>query len=391
MKKPSCHLLLRLAAVLSAALPAARAVPPPGFEPIEYGHVDFNFCFENGVWKTGLIWEVDGNPVVGDPAAGALRPPGLAVLIAKDQRYQPGNRVRRPSSAVWDFVGVDPGAPFWWFPQSNWSGVWPGFNICGNCASWFEDDPRVLATGPWKVVTLKNLRYIGKGDGRFSMWTTGTFGDLTVWMKTIDGISELDRYYVGAAGHAHPAMGFSALGLYEVTFDVTCYAGPGKANPQTSPEVSCYFAVGTYWEWIARQFQPERWWQPGYIGDLDDPDGDGIPNVMEYACGLHPREAARIETPGFGAPGLPAIREEFGLIRYALPLRDPATNPQIEVTVQGTEDPAAAPWPQTLTPTESPTGFTGWLAGECVLDPQQTARRFLRTAVRLLPEIPYND
>lgn len=389
MKPAAFHRLLRLIAVLSAGLPSARAIPPPGFEPIENGHVDFSFCFENGVWKTGLVWEVNGNPVVADPAAGALRPPEQAVLIAKDQRYQPGNRVRRPSGAAWNFTGVGAGEPFWWFPQSNWNGVWPGFSICGDCASWFEDDPRVLATGPWKVVTLKKLRYIGKGDGRFSMWSTGTFGDLTVWMTTSDGVSEYDRYYVGAAGHAHPAMGFSALGLYEVTFDVTCYGGPGKENPQTSPEVSYYFAVGTHWEWIARHFQPERWWQPGYIGELDDPDEDGVPNLIEYACGLHPREPDRSETTGGGFPGLPAPGEHGGLISYRFPLRDPATNPQIDVVVRATDDLAAAPWPQELAPSTAP-GPVGWFDAVCAR-PFSAPRLFLRMEVTLLPELFYSD
>lgn len=84
----------------------ALAVPPPGFTPIDGGHVDFSFCFENGRWKTGVVWDADGNPVGVDPAAGSLLAPELAVLIAKDERYQPGNRVRRPDASTWEFLGV---------------------------------------------------------------------------------------------------------------------------------------------------------------------------------------------------------------------------------------------------------------------------------------------
>lgn len=387
-------LLLSSFVLLAATL--CRAHLHDHHDHIHGGHVDFSFCFENGVWRTGLVWHNTTGGVGQGAAQGQLRAADSAVIVLEDQPFETGNRVRRPLEPEWAFTGVGPGEPFWWIPQSAWSGgAWTGFNVCGGagsgCSAYFEPDPRVNATAEWKTMELKSVRYLGKGSGQFSMWTSGTFGDLLVWMTTVDGITEQDRYFIGNAGHAHPSFGFSALGLYEVTFCTTCYGGPGKTNPNTSPPVSFYFAVGTYWEWVSRHLSPDRWWQQGYTGEMDDPDGDRIPNVMEYAFGLHPREAARSETPGLGAPGLPSLREDYGILRYALPLRDPATNPQIEVTVQGTEDPAADPWPQTLTPTQSPTGFTGWLAGECVLDPQQTPRRFLRTAVRLLPEILYND
>lgn len=383
-------LLFAASAVLTAPL---MAVPPVGFAPIDQGHVDVSFCFKNGVWETGVIWELNGNPVLPNAAAGPLRPSELAVILVKDQPVTAeGNRIRRPAGAGWNFVGVGEDEPFWWLPQAvTGNAVWAGFNVCAEsgCVPYFEDDPRVSATSAFKTVALKSIRYHGKGEGHVSMWSTGTFGDQIVWMKSIDGISAVDKYFVGAAGHAHPSWGFSDLGLYEITVTLTCYQGPGKTNPATSPPLTIHFAVGTYWEWIARNFQPARWNTPGFIGGGDDPDGDGIPNLVEYASGLNPREADRRETPGTGAPGLPSMALEWGETAYRFPLRDPATNPQIEVVVRATENPAAALWPHTVLPVTGP-GPAGWLDAVCPL-PVTGQRGFLRMEVTLLPELIYSD
>ena len=48
-----------------------------------------------------------------------------------------------------------------------------------------------------------------------------------------------------------------------------------------SPVYPCYVAVGTYAIWIAEHFSPQRWFQDELGGDLGDPDGDGVSNLME--------------------------------------------------------------------------------------------------------------
>jgi hypothetical protein len=382
--------LILLAALLCGN--PARAVPPPGFEPIEDGHVDFSFCYRDGVWTYGIVWDRNGVPIIANPALGPLRPPENAVILLKDQPFPAqGNRVVRPEPAEWSFTGVDAGEPFWIIPQNPAAGgVWQGFNICGGCAAFFSNDPRVNAYGPWTIVNLKHKRYLGKGAGHYCTWSEGAFGELTVWMKTTNGIQPgEDRYFIGA-GHAHPAAGFSDLGLYEITYDVTCYEGPGETNPHTSPEVAFYFAVGTYWSWIARHFQPDRWWTPGYIGELDDPDGDDISNLMEYACGLNPRVSdRRCFTPG-AAGGLPAASLAEGALHYRGLQRAAASNPQIITAIRATSDPAAAPWPLTLPATLTPYTGDDWdLATATLPVTPDVPRQFLRLEVTLLPEINY--
>ena len=368
-----------------------RAFPPPGFEPIEEGHVDFSFCYRDGVWTYGIVWDRNGVPVIADPAVGPLRPPENAVIILKDQPFSgEGSRARRPAPAEWSFTGVGAGEPFWIIPQNpGGSAVWQGFNICGGCASFFSFDPRVNAYGPWTVVSLKNKRYLGKGDGHYCTWNEGAFGDLTVWMQTNDGIQSRDRYYIGA-GHAHPAAAFSDLGLYEITYDVTCHGGPGETNPHTSPEISFYFAVGTYWTWIARHWQPDRWWQQGQIGEQDDPDGDGIPNLMEYACGLHPRTSDRASFTEGASGGLPALSIAGDALEVRCLHRMAASNPQITTAIRATSDPAAAPWPLTLPAVLTPHTDNVWEVGTAKLPiTPNVPRQFLRLEVTLLPAIQY--
>lgn len=118
---------------VTAVFPAA-AMPPPGYEPIDDGHVDFRFCYSGGKWTYGLVWHRTGDPLNGGPAPGVLRPPELSVLVAHDQPYPAGCRIRRPAAPAddpgrWDFLGVDEGAAMWFFPQGNLGGLWPGFNV----------------------------------------------------------------------------------------------------------------------------------------------------------------------------------------------------------------------------------------------------------------------
>jgi surface-anchored protein len=360
----------------------------PGHTHITTGHVDMSFCLQDGVWQTNIVWGPPNSP----PGQGQTLRADEAVILLSDQKFDTGNRERRPSEPEWGFIGVGPGEPFWWIPQTSWSGAWVGFNACsgGACASYFEPDPRANATAEWKTLALRRVRYLGKGNGVFSLWSQGPLGELTVWMTTVDGVNAGDLYYVGNGGHAHPSFGFSALGLYELTFTATCYEGPGKTNPHTSPPISFYYAVGSYAEWISRHFAPTNWWGAGQTGEMDDPDGDGISNVMEYALGLHPGQAGAKSLDGAGSMGEPTISQQGAQVRYTLPRRDPSTNPQVEVTVESAAN-LAGPWlPQTTT-TTSGVPHEGWYTDACVLPATPGTRHFFRTTARLLPALAYPE
>jgi hypothetical protein len=370
-----------------------RAVPPPGYEPADEGHIDFVFCYVGGVWNTGLVWDSTGNPVHGGPAVGTFRPAKMVPVVARDQPYAEGSRSRRPAGQEWDFLGVAEGEPFWWFPQIRTGAAWPGFVVCGDCDPYFEDDPRVMAASTWKTLDLKRVRYRGRGKGNYALWSTGTFGELTVWMSTADGgITVQDKFFVSSAGHAHAAMGFSDLGLYEVTYTATCYSGPGKTLPVTSPEVSFYFAVGTYWEWVARHFQPERWWEPVSL-ESADADGDSIPNLVEYGCGLDPRTPdLRTHERGSLGGGLPGLQLNpvLGWGAFHFVMRAPSSNSQVQAVVESSTVVGAGHWNPEWSMEEAVGGGWGAMAYGFNLPPLGPPDRVFRLSLTLQDNIEYD-
>jgi hypothetical protein len=59
-------------------------------------------------------------------------------------------------------------------------------------------------------------------------------------------------------------------------------AGDNGAIYQTAPWIDFVAA------WQAEHFSPAQLADPGVSGDGRDPDHDGLPNLLEYACGLDP-------------------------------------------------------------------------------------------------------
>jgi hypothetical protein len=373
---------------------AVRAIDgvPVDYGPIDDGHVDFTFCFEDGEWNMGLVHEEGGNP--NDPADGTPKEAQLAPLIARDQPFSSGSRVLRPASAIYSFLGVGSGEPYWLFPQSNTAGVaFPGFAVCDivDATSYSETDPRINSVDKWTTVTLKNVEYVGKkpGGGKFALWTTDSFGAPTVWMTTTNGVDATDTYFVVADGHTHPNMSFSALGLYAVTFDLTFYEGPGKTNPNTSPMVTYYFAVGTYWEWLAKHFDPTNWFLPTMVGEQADPDEDGVSNLLEYASDLDPTTPDAAAFQPVTGKGLPSTLVSGQVFNLRFPRRNSSANSQIQTSVESSISMAPLSWaPATGTETSQPLR-TGWETISHQHNLASPARLFFRLRVDLLNEISY--
>jgi surface-anchored protein len=339
------------------------ALPSAEHELIDEGHTDFVFCRSAGAWTVGLVWHRTNDPLQTGPALGPVRPTHFGVLQVPDLPYPDGGRVRRPAAPFndperWDFLGMPEGEPLWFLSQSSGSRLWAGLNVCDDgCHPYFEADPRVEAVASWRLLQLKGKRYVGLGSGHFSQWTSAPTGEPTVWVSTADGgISEKDTLYVGGSGHAHLNWGFSSPGLYQTDFSMTCFEGPDRTIPVTSPSVPFFFAVGGYWVWLAKHFTPDRWWAPGFIGQSDDPDGDDVPNLLEYVFGLHPRIAdAHPHVPG-SAHGLPAIVDETTpaaplRVLFARPTAESA--PQI-ITIPQWAPTLAGPWQEILPTATTP-------------------------------------
>lgn len=385
------------ALAMLALTPLARAALSSEPELADEGHIDFTFCNRGGSWALGMVWHSNANPFDPDPAQGPVRPASSVVLVAHDQAFPVGNRSLRPDGEKWDFLGVASGEPFWWYSQTNTGGLWPGFNVCADAKAYPHPETGVIQ--PWKKVQLKDVRYIGKGTGKIAMWNVGALDDLSVWLSTHNGIDENDVYWIGSSDHAHPGTAFSSLGLYEVSFTLSYHPDDAEDldTEETSPPVSYYYAVGTYWTWVAKHFRPAVWWQPGIIGENDDPDGDGIPNLLEYAYGLNPRKADVRFFADQWTLGLPVqgVSEDGGRLSLRLPARAERTNSQIRYQIEGTGDLSAATWPEQYTPSPSdltdPPGDWQEMLLEVPVTPSTKPQWFLRNRVTLLDAIDYSS
>ena len=362
---------------------------------IHDGHVDCGIQFINGQWVAGYTHETNSNPLDPNaPAQGHRLSMESTVLVARDQPFETGSRVLRPVGGPWDFIGVDAAAPLGWFPQTNWpQGNYVGFTISGPFARYQESDHRLAGSGPekWGRINSVSLQYRGKGEGHFSVWTNSTSSGLKVWVNSSDGFQPGDRYFVGDNGHGHPAFGFSSLGLYRIGFQGRAWLDVEQTEEVVSPVYPSYVAVGTYAIWIAERFSPQRWFQDEVSGDLGDPDNDGVPNLMEYACGLDPREPDAGREADGTTPGMPRLNvTEDGSVFVTTLQRAAASNPQLLYRWETAPNPQSMEWAELL-PLARDTASEGWETVVYAMPkagPQQPSH-FGRLRVELLGSIAY--
>ncbi|MBC2593034.1 TIGR03769 domain-containing protein [Ruficoccus amylovorans] len=206
---------------------------------LDQGHVDLDFNYSGGSWQVGVHHD----------SVGYLNPSDV-VFHARDEAWNAGARINRPSGSQWDFIGTEAGEPIWILPQTQEpSIVWPGFaseeTAPGTFAAYSSLDPRVTDTpSRWITIQLKSVEYIGEGTGNFSLWSTGALGATTVWMSTVDGITTNDSFLFLEGGHVHLNWGFTDIGLYKITLEASGYLNDGSMTPTSSGDWTYNFGVG---------------------------------------------------------------------------------------------------------------------------------------------------
>ena len=190
---------IRLARTAVAVLALGTSTQAQSFV-YSAGHGDIGLAYDAGALE--LHGHLHAGAVVDGVALGAdaeYTPSGFTILV-------PDPSIARPAGATWDFTGATSGAPLWFLPQSqDASKPFLGFGS------------EELVPAEWTgsiSITLDSV----SGPGQFSAWQNGTFGTPSVNMSTADGISASDQILLTAGGHAHYNVGFTAPGLYEVTF-----------------------------------------------------------------------------------------------------------------------------------------------------------------------------
>jgi len=119
----------------------------------------------------------------------------------------------RPVGANWDFLGNASGADTWRLPASSQAAITENAPFLGIGAEEVESGVFVN-----DEMTLTLIDVVG--PGYFSLYRT-SFNTPTAYMASFGGISAADSIVVAAGGHSHYNYGFSQLGIYDVTFEVS--------------------------------------------------------------------------------------------------------------------------------------------------------------------------
>ncbi|MEM6692422.1 MAG: choice-of-anchor M domain-containing protein [Planctomycetota bacterium] len=203
--------------------------------PAEYftGHGDIGLEYDAGGNSLELHYHFeDGFNETGMPF-------GPEMEFEPDEVYV---RVSDATSAVLPFdapvLGSLTGDTVWILPLSealaDAAGLAPHLGIAAE-----ELSPLTFSS-----IDLTLTGFSGPAGGEFALYT-GTLDAPTVSMQTSDGLSALgDTYNPIVGDHDHENWGFSAPGVYDLTFTATAFFTAGAGGGSISDEQTFTFAVG---------------------------------------------------------------------------------------------------------------------------------------------------
>lgn len=336
-----------------AVLLAATGAAQTSFTTLTREHTDMRILYTPG---GSNVLEL----AMRDEDRGINHPTNDVILIAKEQ-----SRLTLPVGTPFG----DAGQPFWILPQTqNVNLLYLGVSAEGIAPGVF--------TGPL-TIALKRF----EGPGYFMAWQATGPGQFNIRVNTRDGISAADAFTPIIGSHEHFNWGFSAPGVYSITFQVTGRR-IGESTNLTSPECTFAFHVLPLpppTNFVAWQ---RGFWPPGFnpviAGATADPDHDAFSNWHEYAFGLSPTNASDFAA----APRFEWTAENGGRISSASYTRYlPALD--LNYTIEATED-LTRDW----TPLENVTSLApepgGLTERVTVRDtaPHFSPQRFLRLTVK---------
>jgi surface-anchored protein len=241
-------------------------------------HMDFRLRYDASATGSNRLDVILGY----DPGQRATNDQIYIVANTNAQLAVPGN-------ASFAFLG-SPGAPIWILPQSQ-NVTLPYLGISA------EDIPAGVFNDPMELELV-----LVEGPGNFFAWAvSGARQPPDVKFIATNGVvsPQFRTAYPFINNHEHNNWAFSANGLYRVTLRVN-----GQFLSVTTNTLGCDVA----WAFQILPLRPwEHWistnWLPATAsitnGPAADPDGDGIPNALEYALGLNPNAASATRLPTF--------------------------------------------------------------------------------------------
>lgn len=209
-----------------------------------------------------------------------------------------------PSNPDYAFLGPV-GAPIWTLPKSqDFNRPYLGVSS--------EEFPEGVLESPltFELVSVE-------GPGNFFVWDVPGPGlPPIVKMVWTNGVLNpaVDQLTIPVDDHAHYNWGFSTNGLYRVTFRASGTTLAGSSNV-VGREVAWAFQILPLRPW-------EQWvstnWLPATANDIAgpaaNPDGDVLPNVMEYALALDPNTASTNGLPEFAF--VTVGNEQYGALTF---------------------------------------------------------------------------
>ena len=180
-------------------------------------HVDFGIGFDEGALE--LHWH--------DEAGDSEYAPHEAYA------YIPlGSTISRPAGSTWDFSGTVAGGTLYVAPATDQT---PSVLFLG-----IGSEEIAGGTFAGDSITLR-LDSIA-GPGAFALWQTDGFGSPIVALSSTD--NTYSSFNLTTGGHDHYNWGFTAPGVYELTFTVSGVLDDGFAT-LAADTATFTFAVGT--------------------------------------------------------------------------------------------------------------------------------------------------
>ncbi|AHF94351.1 hypothetical protein OPIT5_13020 [Opitutaceae bacterium TAV5] len=218
------------------------------------------------------------------------------------------------------------------------------------------------AVGEWfTVVAIYNS---AKNGGQLDMFINGAY----VSSAAFASLNNFQAFGLGRikAG-AGVAMSFADVQIYDSALDETTALALGNAALATTTDTPPPLTSLETW----RQDQFGTTDNAGEAADSADPDGDGLPNLLEYALGLDPLLS--------DSAGAVTIGKSTDSQRLALTFTRIA-DPDLTYTVEATDDLVSGQWIPVFTSTgaENVAGYYTAVDTELI---SNHARRFLRLAV----------
>lgn len=190
------------------------------------GHGDIGVGYHDGEFEPH--WHFGSNAVLN------------GVLTGGDVELEPGEAyarvpdpaIGRPAGAQWDFLGMNSGESLWFLPINEVANK-PFLGLA----------TEELEPSEWSTPITWTLLNVGSPAGaHFSIWEVDDFSNVIARMSTfVGGITSDDKIEMGAGTHKHFGYGFSQLGVYDVTFQIT---GTHAVDGFKSSDATFRFVVG---------------------------------------------------------------------------------------------------------------------------------------------------